>query len=216
MIYTEQDDLENLTQESENEIFDVNCLDAPPERSFEEQEEDRMLNTAQQRKHAELLRTRDDSPAAQAVAAEIAAAAELYDALANRPAVVAESARMVEQYPILGKVTRAGGKIIEIERPWTDADNTRIEAQGVAIAFEWCHDPMAGLRQGELIRIYIGTRDQGPRLQWDHTRRQWFRLVSRGNYGKNWSHGGNWREEKPGFDTLAEVYPALPPILGRD
>ena len=174
------------------------------------------LNTAQQRKHAALLRARDAGPDAQAVAAEIEAEAELDDAQADRPAQVAESARMVEEYPILGHITREGGKIVEIERPWLDPEIARIKAAGVDMAYQWCHDPMAGVRQGELIRIWIGTRQKGPRLQWDHTRRQWFRLVSRGDYGKNWSHGGHWREETPGYDTLAEAAPDLAAIVGRD
>jgi len=46
-----------------------------------------MLTTSQQRRHAELLRERDQSPDAQAVAAEIEARAELEDAEADRPAV---------------------------------------------------------------------------------------------------------------------------------
>jgi len=174
-----------------------------------------MLTTAQQRKHAELLRSRDQSPTAQAVAAEIEARAELEDAEANRPRLISSNARMVEDYPILGKVTREGGKLVEIEHPWTDADNERIEAQGVMIAYHWCHDPMSGLRQGELVRIWIGTREQGPRVQWDHGL-GWSRLESKGNYGQNWSHGGNWRSDKTRYATLAEAAPDLAAVIGRD
>jgi len=176
-----------------------------------------MLNTAQQRKHAELLRARDQSPEAQAVAAEIEARAELEDTEAERPVAVADNARMVEEYPILGKVTCEGGKLTEVEHPWTDADVKRIEAQGVMIAYQWCHDPMSGLRQGELIRIWIGTREAGPRVQWDHSPeiRGWSRLVSRGNYGRNWSHGGNWRSDKTRYTTLSEAAPDLSAIIRR-
>lgn len=173
------------------------------------------LTTAQMRRHAALLRDRDSSAPAQARAAEIEAEAELEDAEADRPAAVAESARMVEDYPILGHVTREGGKIVSIERPWTPEDVARIEAQGVMIAWQWCHDPMAGLRQGELIRIWIGTREAGPRVQWDRTRRKWYRITSRGNYGKNWACGGNWSSERDGFATLAAAAPDLAGIIGR-
>jgi hypothetical protein len=182
-----------------------------------------MLNTSQQRKHAALLRERDNSPEAQAVAAEIEAKAELDDAEAGRPVVVADSARMVEEYPILAKITREGGKIVEIERPWLDADAQRIEAAGVKMAFEWCHDPMAGLRQGELVYIWIGTRDDGPRVQWDRNTRKWRRHRSKGNYGRNWSHGGTWttilpdgKVDKKLYEKLSEAAPDLSAIIGRD
>ena len=172
-----------------------------------------MLTRSQQRRHAVLLRARDQSPVAQAVAAEIEARAELADAEAGRAAVVAESAAMVEDYPILGRITREGGKIIAIERPWTDADIQRVESQGVMISYQWCHDPMSGLRQGELIRIWIGTREAGPRVQWDHGQ-GWCRLTSRGNFGKNWSHGGNWRSDGKRYATLSEAEPGIAAIIG--
>ena len=175
-----------------------------------------MLNTSQMRKHAQLLRERDKSPAAQARANEIEARAELNDAEAGRPAEVAASSAMVEDYPILGKVAREGGKIMSIQYPWLDADIARIEAAGVMMSFEFCHDPMAGLRQGELGRIWIGTREHGPRVQWDHGR-GWIKLESRGNYGQNWSHGGNWSsKDKERYSSLSACAPDLVAIIGRE
>jgi hypothetical protein len=75
---------------------------------------------------------------------------------------------------------------------------------------------MAGLRQGELVRIWIGTREAGPRVQWDHSPeiRGWSRLESKGNYGRNWSHGGTWRGDKTRYATLSEAAPDLAAIIG--
>lgn len=174
------------------------------------------LTTAQQRRHAALLRERDDSPEARANADGIEARAELEDAEAGRAAQVAESARMVESYPILGRITREGGKILSIEHPWTQGDVDRVQALGVDMAFEWCHDPMAGLRQGELVRIYIGTRSAGPRAMWHRGDRKWSRLASRGNYGKNWACGGNWSGDRMRYSTLREAAPDLADIIGRE
>jgi hypothetical protein len=170
-----------------------------------------MLTTAQQRRHAEILRGRDPSPEAQAVAAEIEAQAELDDALANRPSVVSPSAQMVEWVPILGHIKREGGRITYIERAWLQADVDRARAQGVDIAWQWCHDPMAGLRQGELIRIWIGTRETGPLLQWDRYSRRWFVLCNQRGYGSNWACGGRWGcDDKDGRRTLAIALMHLP------
>jgi len=166
------------------------------------------LTTAQQRRHAKLLRDRDPSPEAQAQAALIEARAELDDALADRPAEVASDARMVEELPLLGHVTREGGKMIALERPWTDEDVAATEAKGVDVRWEWRRDPMAGLRQGELSRIYIGTREGGPALCWDRDSRAWAVLRSRGDYGKNWACGGHWRADRARYtltDALAQL-----------
>lgn len=167
------------------------------------------LDTAQQRKHAQLLRERDASPAAQAVAAQIEAEAELSDALADRPAEIASSARMVEEVPILGHITRESGQILSMEREWTMADVARARALGVDIAWQWCHDPRAGLQQGELVYIWIGTRT-GPLLQWDRTRRRWYQLCHQRQYGNNWACGGRWScTDKIGAATLEQALAAV-------
>jgi len=164
------------------------------------------LNTAQQRRHAALLRKRDTSATASAVADEIEARAELEDALAGQPAQVADSARMVEDYPILGLISREGGVILSIEHPYCDVDVEWARQHGVDVAFQWCHDAMAGLRQCELIRIWIGTQKSGCRLQWDRHRRRWFEQTNARNFGNNWACGGNWSgRDKVGAETLDEI-----------
>lgn len=167
------------------------------------------MKSGQMRRHAQILRARDETPMAQAQADLIEARAELADAEAGRDATVAEHARMVEEVPILGHITREGGKIISIERPWTQADIDAMRALGIDIAWQFCHDPAAGLRQGELIHIWIGTRAAGPRVQWDRETRTWVRLVSRGNYGGNWACGGNWGSEPPRYQSLRSAAPDL-------
>jgi hypothetical protein len=161
------------------------------------------LTTAQMRKHAQILRGRDASPTAQASADLIEAQAELADAEAGRPAEVAESAAMVEEYPIIGKVTREAGKMTRVEKPWTDEDVALAREVGVDIAWEWTNGPESGLRQGELVYIWIGTDKAGPVLQWDRGSRAWSVIKSRGNYGKNWACGGNWRVTAKGINALA-------------
>ena len=73
---------------------------------------------------------------------------------------------------------------------------------GIYIAYEWRDDPV----DGDLVRIYIGTKQAGPILQyvsdghglWDgHNRRDfeggaWTPLYSHGNYGHNYPCGGTW------------------------
>ena len=182
-----------------------------------------MLNPAQLRRHAELLRARYSDPAydgpAEYIAAGLAQAdlieakAELADAQAGRGPVVAEECRMVEQYPIIGRVTREGGDLIQVEHPWEAEDEERVENKGVMVAYEWCHDPNAGLAQGQLIRIYIGTRDDGPCAMWDRDRREWHRLRSNGNYGNRWAYGGTWSSDKIGHKTLDIAAPDIAAII---
>ena len=167
--------------------------------------------SAEQRRHAQMLRDRDKSPAAQAVAARIAAGADLDDALAGREEATAPTAQIVDNLPILGRMVREGGIITSIEHPWEDSDVSRAAAAGVDIAWEWCHDPMAGLRQGELVRIYVGTAGTGPLLQWDRTRKRWYVLSNQRNYGRNYACGGTWScEDRDGSASLAEAIARLP------
>jgi hypothetical protein len=101
-----------------------------------------------------------------------------------------EDCTISDTYPILGEITRKGGKIKNIQYPWEQNHVDALYKQGIDMAFEWCHDPRAGLRQGQLIRIYVGTKQDGPRVMWHDG--IWHTHKSRGNFGKNWACGGNW------------------------
>ena len=73
---------------------------------------------------------------------------------------------------------------------------------GVYTAYEWRGDPI----DRDLVRIYIGTKQAGPILQyvadgndlWDGRNRctfeggAWTPLYSHGNYGRNYVYGGTW------------------------
>jgi uncharacterized protein (DUF3084 family) len=182
-----------------------------------------MLNTAQRRKWAALLRERytknaehyrdEDIAHAIAQADLIDAQADLEDALAGCDPKIAESCAMVEKYPVFGYITREGGVRTAIERPWNQADIDRIESAGIMMCMEFSDDPRSGLEQGKLIRIYIGTRTAGPVAQWDSARNEWHRLHSNGNYGKKWAYGGTWSADKIGCKTLAECCPEIAKII---
>lgn len=155
------------------------------------------MKPGQLRQHARLLRARyadehtRDAEAARVQAKMLDAQAELAEAKADIPSPAPEEdCAIVNKYPILGETTRQGGKIIEIERPWSQKHVAVLHDVGLDMAFEWCHDPRAGLGQGRLIRIYIGTKTEGPRVMWADG--LWHTHKSRGNYGKNWACGGNW------------------------
>ena len=69
---------------------------------------------------------------------------------------------------------------------------------GIYVAYEWC--------ENKLIRLYIGSKTNGPMLQYDasgigkYTGKQeidfkngaWTNCYSRGNFGKKYAYGGNW------------------------
>lgn len=181
-----------------------------------------MLSPAEKRRHAALLASRDATDMAQYQAALLLAEANLEDALEGREPTVAEHAYVDREYPILGKCRYEGGVLVDVEHPWGDSQAAACHAAGIDVAWQWCPDPAVGIEQGELIRIWIGTRDKGPRLQWDHTSGKWLRLVSRGNYGSNWACGGNWREDAPlnqrhhtYYATLAEADPEIAEMLAE-
>ena len=130
-----------------------------------------------------------------------------------REPAVAESARIVDILPILGRMIREGGNITYIEHPYNSSDVDLARGLGVDVAWEWCRSPMSGIRQGELVRIWIGTRDTGPLLQWDNSPEggRWRRLTDARGYGGNWACGGRWScMDKEGSDTLLEAIRALP------
>lgn len=155
------------------------------------------MRPGQLRQHAQLLRARyneqdtRDAEAARSQAALMEVEAELVEAQADiiSPAPE-EDCAIRDKYPILGEIICKGGKIEGIEYPWEQDYVDALYKIGIDMAFEWCHDPCAGLRQGQLIRIYIGTKDIGPRVMWCDG--IWSSHKSHGNYGKNWACGGNW------------------------
>ncbi len=124
-------------------------------------------------------------------------------------AEIAAEAPIVDEYPILGRVTREGGRILEIEYPWGQEHVGSARERDVDVAWQWCHDPRAGMEQGALIRIWIGTKSAGPRAQWSRSDRMWRLLRSRGNFGQNWACGGNWSGDRQTYATLEECAPDL-------
>jgi hypothetical protein len=69
-------------------------------------------------------------------------------------------------------------------------------SEGVYIAMQYDADSV------ELVRLFIGTPETGPMLQFDdrpfdtargcYSINGWTPIYSRGNFGRNYSHGGNW------------------------
>jgi len=179
-----------------------------------------MLTAAEKRRHAQLLAARDNSVMAQALAGLLRAEANLEDALAGVEPQTAEHCYIDREYPLLGRCCYDGGRLIETQHPWQGEQVAACKELGLDVAFQWASDPACGLDQQELIRIWIGTRETGPRLQWDRTSGKWLRLVSRGDFGKNWACGGHWREDKPiaqrqsiYYDTIEAACPEIAAIL---
>lgn len=158
------------------------------------------MRPGQIRQHARLLLERyegqctRDADAARAQAEKMLAGVELTEARADAEPTPEEDCTMTQECPILGIITRRGGKITEIQYPWEQEYVDALHRQGVDMAFEWCHDPRAGFRQGQLVRIYIGTKKDGPRVMWSEN--AWYSHKSNGNYGKNWACGGTWSRSK--------------------
>ncbi len=71
---------------------------------------------------------------------------------------------------------------------------------GIHTAFEWC--------DGKLIRLYMGSKINGPMLQFS-TDKGWTNCYSRGNFGKKYAVGGNWsghtRNTHPRLNTRPVV-----------
>lgn len=178
------------------------------------------LTTAERRRWAEDMRARwqgtDYQAKAEAHAARMIAAADLEDLEAGRELVTADSAAMIYDYPIIGIYTITGGGDATCGRPYGDAEADRAEASGIYTAWEWCHDPAAEERAGELIRLYIGSTERGPEAQYNCHDKQWYKLTSKGNFGKKYACGGNWRGEKCTGDETPEIYKKLMEVLGMD
>lgn len=125
----------------------------------------------------------------KAHADKLRAEADIIDGCSGKIADVAE---MHYNYPLIGKVVIRGGKMVALERPY----NCEGEAHGIYTAWEWRNDPTAEICAGQLCRLYIGTIDDGPLAMYDADSQQWYKLASKGNYGKNYACGGTWASTK--------------------
>lgn len=102
----------------------------------------------------------------------------------------------IDEYPVIGTcVTLNGNRTCE--RDIRDDGN-------VSISYEWAEPGdvnHAHPDRQRLSRIYIGHKHSGPMLSCDCAGSDdgktvvWRNLYSKGNYGKNYSHGGNWSAE---------------------
>lgn len=102
------------------------------------------------------------------------------------------------RYPLLGEITLLDGRINDL---LPNPEDGQI-APGVFAAYAWAGAPI----EGNLIRIYIGSAEAGPVLQYDASGRDlwdgrerrdfpggaWTPIYSRGDFGKCPSHGGHW------------------------
>lgn len=146
---------------------------------------------------------------AEAHANLMIARADLEDAEADRDPVTADKAVMEYNYPILGRYTITGAREITSEYQYNDKIADFCESRGIFTAWEWRSDPAAEEHTGELIRLYIGSRDHGPEAQYNAYDGAWHKLTSKGNFGKKYAHGGNWHSEKCKPGETPEIYKKL-------
>ena len=87
--------------------------------------------------------------------------------------------------------------------------------QDIYIAYEWSDNI--------LIRIYIGTKQSGPTLQYDADGRDhyngkeridfkngcWTNCYSRGNFGHKYAFGGNWSGHTKNLHTKLKLSPIM-------
>lgn len=172
------------------------------------------LTPAQLRRHALILRERapeypdpQDREVVLAQAAKLEAEADLADARAGVSTGIADSAEIVREYPIIGRVVTEGGIVKSVEHPYGETEIAALARLGIYIAWEWSYDPASGVDEGRLYRIYVGTVPDGPRLCWDNG--GWRRLRSHGNYGKRYAYGGTWSSERRTYVSLDEADPEL-------
>ncbi|MCP4339641.1 MAG: hypothetical protein GY799_12305 [Desulfobulbaceae bacterium] len=70
------------------------------------------------------------------------------------------------------------------------------------------------MQDGEISRLYVGTPEHGPIASYDTSDDKWHPLWSKGNYGKNFTSGGNWyapsRKQCEGYSTLLGAIKAKP------
>lgn len=171
------------------------------------------LTTAERRRWAEDMRQywADSRYAdkANAHAALMIARADMEDAEADRPPEIADKAIMEYNLPILGKYTVSGKMDRTYDYCYDDKIADYCASRGIFTGFEWRYDPAAEENCGELIRLYIGSKERGPEAQYNAYDGKWYKLASKGNFGKKYACGGNWRSEKcTGTDT-PEIYKKL-------
>lgn len=133
----------------------------------------------------------------------------------DAPAPAAETDIIVEQFcPILGRIQYLPGRIISIEHPRTNDDIVRDRERGLDIAIEWSLAPHTARKDIGVVRLYIGMESTGPTATWSRDGK-WHIILSRGNYGKNWACGGNWRNLNPIKDAekVAKQIGTLPQEL---
>jgi hypothetical protein len=170
------------------------------------------LTTAQRRRWAMDLRANyPDNLKATAHADEIMAEADLEDAMADRDPAMADICIITQEVPILGRISLQGGRITDVEHPYNTEIADYCEICGIYTAWDWLSDPAHGLEAGQLCRIYIGSRERGPEAQYDVDNKQWYALTSKGNYGKRYACGGNWRGIKA--DNPPDIYNRLQEVI---
>lgn len=76
-----------------------------------------------------------------------------------------------------------------IERPYAAEG----EALGIYAAWEWHDDLGAQEKCGQLIRLFLGSRERGPEAQYDALTGRWYALTGHGNHGNRHACGGTWR-----------------------
>lgn len=170
-----------------------------------------ILTAAQLRRHAQVMRSsvapRGREDMRDAMAGRLEAEADMLDAEAGQYSGISDSAIISRVYPILGRVDTEGGALVKVERPWGEEQIAAAEARGIYVSWEWSLGYSSGLDQGKLHRIYIGTQWQGPVACWYNGR--WRKLTSKGNYGRNYSHGGTWSASKESYPSLGMVCPEI-------
>jgi len=175
------------------------------------------LTTAESRRWAEDMRAywADTRYAdkAKSHAALMIARADLDDAEADRETITADKAIMEYNLPILGRYTVSGKMERTYDCCYDDAMADYCESRGMFTGWEWSNDPAAEEHCGELVRLYIGSRESGPEAQYNACDRTWYKLTSRGNFGKKYACGGNWRSEKCTGNDVPEIYTKLQEVI---
>lgn len=171
------------------------------------------LTTAERRRWAEDMRqywngTKCEDKA-NAHAALMIARADLEDAEADCEPTTADKAIMEYDLPIMGKYTVSGKMERTYDFCYNDAVADFCEARGIYTAWEWRTDPAAEEHTGELIRLYIGSKEHGPEAQYNAYNGTWYRLHSKGNFGKRYACGGNWSGEKCKDGETPNIYRRL-------
>lgn len=171
------------------------------------------LTTAERRRWAEDMRkywadTRYADKAEAHVNLMIARA-DLEDAEADIDPQIADKAIMEYDLPILGHYTVSGKMDRTYDYCYDDAVADYCASRGIFTAWEWRSDPAAEEYCGELSRLYIGSKDHGPEAQYNAYDGTWYKLTSRGNFGKKYAFGGNWKSEKCIGGDVPEIYKKL-------